>query len=232
MNTNKSSNVIQKNFRVSRFYSIFKCQTAVVLLILNFVFQVNGQVKVFSGGNTTVGTLSQIDTKFKLQVDGGNVSGYEPCGLYVKSLGHQADYSYAQVNDVNRANSKAFEVMLSGVSKYYIKGDGSTVYLSDSILKTDIQPLGNSLTRVLSFNTYTYKFKDELATSDRTRIGFLAQQLERVVPEIVSTDNQNLKGIDYVSIIPLLVKSIQELNQRIEVLEKQLQTCCPTNLKK
>ncbi|MBK9640100.1 MAG: hypothetical protein IPO72_02105 [Saprospiraceae bacterium] len=110
-------------------------------------------MKVFSGGNTTVGTLSQIDTKFKLQVDGGNVSGYEPCGLYVKSLGHQADYSYAQVNDVNRANSKAFEVMLSGVSKYYIKGDGSTVYYIDSILKTDIQPLVLLPTKGAFFNS-------------------------------------------------------------------------------
>lgn len=45
---------------------------------------------------------------------------------------------------------------------------------------------------------------------DRLRIGFLAQQVKQVLPEAVQTDKDGYWGIDYSTIIPLLVEALKE----------------------
>ena len=56
----------------------------------------------------------------------------------------------------------------------------------------------------------------------RKHIGFLAQELKEVIPELVYEDKKGSLSIDYISLIPVLVGTIQELNQNIQELSKRL----------
>jgi hypothetical protein len=183
------------------------------------------QIKIFPDGNTTVGTLTQFQSQTKLQILAG-AGPTDPIGLWINCLNHTNNYAYCQTNNVNKPLSKAFEVQLNGVTKYYIKGDGGTVFTSDSILKTNLNRISNSIEILSNLNGYTYQFKDELAVDHKIRSGLIAQEVERILPHLVDTDQNNIKGVNYVELIPYLLDAIKELNAKIEELEVKLDNCC------
>jgi hypothetical protein len=59
-----------------------------------------------------------------------------------------------------------------------------------------------------------YKF------DDKVHIGFKAQDIKNIYPELVSEDENGYLNVNYVEFVPLLIKSIQELQERIRVLEE------------
>lgn len=86
--------------------------------------------------------------------------------------------------------------------------------LSDSRLKENINSISNS-DLLYNLNPIDFNF----INSTKKSYGFLAQEVESVFPELVKTVGEDTKTLDYTSIIPLLVKEIQLLNQRITTLE-------------
>ena len=109
---------------------------------------------------------------------------------------------------------------------------------SDKRLKKDIKDLNYGLKSVLSLKPVSYKWK---SGKQDTKIGFLAQDVEQVIPEIVShieiskeeKKQYKLEGrkiqlddtyaLRYTELIPVLVKAIQEQQETITHLEKQIQ---------
>lgn len=97
-----------------------------------------------------------------------------------------------------------------------------TIYLvnapdvsSDSRDKTDIAPLDSGLNEIWLLNPVTFKRTGE----ERTHLGFLAQDVIEVLPEIVSGSEATRYGLSHEELIPVLVKAIQELTQRVIDLE-------------
>jgi hypothetical protein len=64
----------------------------------------------------------------------------------------------------------------------------------------------------------------EAQDAARTRIGFLAQDIQKVLPELVQTDDKGVMSIDYIGFIPLIVESIKEMQATIEEQRKQIET--------
>jgi hypothetical protein len=113
------------------------------------------------------------------------------------------------------------------------------VNYSDRNLKTDISEINSVETNFLKLKPVRYKMLprfegDEKADSiqnvraNEFHIGFVAQDLREVYPELVVEDESGMLGIKYIEIIPLLVKAYQEqqnqiseLKMKIEALEKQ-----------
>ena len=95
----------------------------------------------------------------------------------------------------------------------------STTYgtSSDYRLKENIQDMSNATSRVLSLNPINFKWKSSSITQD----GFLAHEVAEIVPEAVvgEKDGTEIQLIDQSKLIPILVKTIQELEARITVLE-------------
>lgn len=99
---------------------------------------------------------------------------------------------------------------------------------SDARLKTDIKPLeGSSLEKVKQLSAKTYLWKDDLmGKGEKREIGFLAQDVVKVVPEVVSkmTSDAETLGVAYTQLIPVLVEAVKELSAKVEALEAQLET--------
>ena len=99
---------------------------------------------------------------------------------------------------------------------YHVMGGLSP---SDSTLKTDIHPLENSLENVLMLQAYRYKWKD---TIDEQDIGIMAQELEKIYPEMVTIDTNGKKIVYYYKLIPVLIEAIKEHQILIEEQRREL----------
>lgn len=95
--------------------------------------------------------------------------------------------------------------------------------VSDARQKNNIQPLENQLGHILSLMPSRYEKID----SDKTRdneIGLIAQQVEEVIPEMVSTDQNGLKRIRYdITLQVRMIKAIQEQQMIIEKQQSEIQ---------
>lgn len=87
---------------------------------------------------------------------------------------------------------------------------------SDIRLKKNIKQLQSVIPLVLSLNPSSYQLR---AANDkgnkRSHFGLIAQELQEILPELVNEDDSGLLNINYIELIPLLIKSIQELYQLI-----------------
>jgi len=90
--------------------------------------------------------------------------------------------------------------------------------LSDYRLKENVQVIADATNKVLSLNPVNFQWKDSTVTQD----GFLAHEVAVVVPEAVvgEKDGVEMQSLDQSKLVPLLVKTIQELEARIRALEE------------
>jgi hypothetical protein len=91
---------------------------------------------------------------------------------------------------------------------------------SDRTLKTNIQPLSNTLGNVNKLRGVAYQWADQ-SKSQRRQIGVIAQEVEEVYPEFVHTDEQGLKSVNYSQMVAVLIESVKELNAEIKALKAE-----------
>ena len=98
---------------------------------------------------------------------------------------------------------------------------GDIVAYSDRRLKTNVQPIKNALDKTLSLQGITYNRTD--ADADKsTKIGFIAQDVLDVLPEVVTHDlNSDIYGVSYGNVTALLVEAIKELSAQNKKLEEK-----------
>lgn len=105
----------------------------------------------------------------------------------------------------------------SGSLKYWME-QKSDRRLKENITDTAVKALDKiNRLRMVAFDFIENKKHEE--------IGLIAQEAETIVPRIVSRDPENPDGylhIDYTALVPYLIKAIQELNQKIEKMEKTI----------
>lgn len=103
-----------------------------------------------------------------------------------------------------------------------VAGAGAYVNLSDARLKKDIVAIPYGLNAVLKLRPVGFDWRDQSQEWQRRhQIGLIAQEVEAVVPEAVSvgSDPEQLRSLAYGSLVPVLVKAIQELNERNAKIE-------------
>ena len=85
---------------------------------------------------------------------------------------------------------------------------------SDVRMKKDISDISNSLEKILEMRGVTYNWRqEEFPESDfenGLQYGLIAQELEKIVPELVETDSEGWKSIEYSHLVPLLIEAIKE----------------------
>ena len=85
----------------------------------------------------------------------------------------------------------------------------------------------NTLSNVMQMQGVTYdwkvkEFPDKHFTNDQ-QVGFIAQELEQVYPEIVFADNDGYKSVDYSKLTPVLVEAIKEQQKIIDSQKKEIE---------
>ena len=102
-------------------------------------------------------------------------------------------------------------------------GNNTTLYHSDIRWKTDIKPIKYGINELMKLNSISYFWKanayPEMGFDKGPQFGFIAQEFEKVIPELVRTDKDGYKSIDYVKLTPILVVAIQEQQKQIEELK-------------
>jgi hypothetical protein len=104
---------------------------------------------------------------------------------------------------------------------HYTSDGTLTKATSDIRLKENIEPLNNSLEKLLQLTGVTYNWIGQ----EGKRIGFIAQEVEKVIPELVFTNNNTedkIKGIHLDNITAVLVEAIKEQQKIIEELKTEI----------
>jgi hypothetical protein len=98
---------------------------------------------------------------------------------------------------------------------------------SDKRLKENIKPLDSALDKVLQINGVSFDWKELTEEEKKTihgneghDVGVIAQEVEKVLPEVVTTRDSGYKAVKYEKLVPLLIESIKELKKEIEELKK------------
>jgi trimeric autotransporter adhesin len=95
----------------------------------------------------------------------------------------------------------------------------SYLYTSDKRLKNNIQTFSGADLILSKLRGVSFDWKD----SGRSDIGFIAQEVESVLPDLVHTDSAGMKSVEYANIVPVLVEGYKYQKERADNLEKRLQ---------
>ena len=90
---------------------------------------------------------------------------------------------------------------------------------SDKRLKKNIKTIENALDKVIALRGVSFDWKEGSAKA----IGLIAQETEKVLPEIVSQDENGFLGIKYNNLIGVLVEAIKDQQEQINILKKQIE---------
>lgn len=124
------------------------------------------------------------------------------------------------------------EVDITG--KLFFEGDinitGEITGVSDARLKTSLAVINKPSELIGKLNPISYKFKTQenshLNLSEKLQYGLMAQELEHVLPSLVSefkhSDGETYKSINYQGLISILIAAIQEQQKEIDLLNKKI----------
>jgi hypothetical protein len=94
---------------------------------------------------------------------------------------------------------------------------------SDIRLKNELPDIVQGLEAVDKIRPIKYTLKDDEDENPKTHLGFSAQELLDIVPEVVNTDDEGYHSVSYQKLVPVLVKAIQELSSEVEELKSKLE---------
>ncbi len=117
-------------------------------------------------------------------------------------------------------SAQDFDIAFDGILKAYVEDvDGSYNIASDRRLKTDFKDMHPVLPRVMKLKPTKYRYKS--STSKHQTIGFIAQEVEPLFPELISQKDR-VKGLAITNMTVIAIKAIQEQQQIIEVLQSKI----------
>ena len=101
-----------------------------------------------------------------------------------------------------------------------VTGDITAFSTSDERLKSNITPILDSLDKVGEIQGYEYDWiESEHHTNTGHDIGVIAQEIEKIAPEAVTTRDNGYKAVKYEKLIPILIQAINELTDKVKKLE-------------
>jgi hypothetical protein len=86
---------------------------------------------------------------------------------------------------------------------------------SDARLKREVRTIEGALKTLAGIEGKTYRWKRNLGRDDRTQYGLIAQEVERVVPELVhAPDDDAIRSVNYQGLIPMLIEAVHQLEEQ------------------
>ena len=95
---------------------------------------------------------------------------------------------------------------------------GDITAFSDVRVKENIELIQSPIDKVKQINGYTYNRTD--IESDKRYAGVVAQEVEKVLPEVVSEDDDGMKSVAYGNMVGLLIEAIKDQQKQIDELKE------------
>ena len=97
---------------------------------------------------------------------------------------------------------------------------GDIILSSDARLKSNIVTLGPTLISLMQLDAKRYTMKAD--KEQKQKIGLLAQEVQKVFPELVSEDKNGMLAVNYQALVPVLINALKEQEGNYKELEKEL----------
>ena len=248
LNTTGAAVSLPSNYRVGTYnYVNESTSTALVAGTYNFMTN-NGTGQLFGNYNyvnnnssgTTYGiyadvnkAASQAGTLYGLNIVSDNDGTADSYLMYASSVGSTSGTEYGLFitgEDVNYFSNKVgmgtSSLVTIGTDRLYVNGTARSSawnLISDSRFKTNVKQLSGALNKLkmlkgVSYNWRVDEFKDR-GFNRETQIGFIAQEVEKVLPELVSTSTDGYKAMNYNGMTAVLVEGVNDQQKKIEELE-------------
>ena len=198
-------------------------------------FSCNGKetMRLSQGNNLLIGSTSDIGDKVQVTA----ALNQNPFDIYA----NYTTAGYSGMNWVNNTTTKAWAVEYNSQDEFYVYGNGQAYSygwntISDSTLKENVLEIPNALNKVLRLQGVTYNLKQTeladakgLSGSSSRKMGLIAQQVERVAPEAVTTNNDGIKTVAYGNMVGLLIEALKQEDAKVNMLQHRLDSCIVSN---
>ena len=126
-------------------------------------------------------------------------------------------------NAIAGQTAKLQSWQVNSVEKAYLDATGTfygldMISTSDARLKTDVETISGALDKVMGMRGVNFTRIGDT----RRRVGLIAQEVDVVLPEVVTADQDGMLAISYPSIVGLLVEAIKEQQQEIDAMKVAL----------
>jgi hypothetical protein len=156
----------------------------------------------------------------------GGSSGWEN-GMLGTGDSYAFAFSYGDIS-----TSSNHRMRLTSGGDLHVDGDvvAYSTTISDKRLKDNVKPLESSLDKVMNLKGVEYVWNNGIRKGQKD-IGFIAQEVEEVIPEIVRekqvifNEEEKYKTVDYEKITAVLVEAVKELTAKVERLENNKCNC-------
>ncbi len=193
------------------------------------------QLKVHTNGNVSISTIPNSAPTARLYISAGD----ERAITLVTD--HQNDWSQSISTTVNRIRTFSYVVRRRDHDRFLVSGDGEIIaksawFYSDSTLKQHVKSIENPLQNLMKVRGVSFQYKPEaecdsctvesdsaLASITRPQFGVLAQEIEKIFPELVSEAPDQLKVVAYHQMIPILIEAMKEQQAEIEKLKADVE---------
>ncbi|MBO6572875.1 MAG: tail fiber domain-containing protein [Balneola sp.] len=191
-------------------------------------------------GNDPSGESSQVtmfgDTSPNFQYGGQswenndlaflNIFGSTPSGdgwyltnaeIHVASDGTD-EWGVVSLKKTNIVGQTSQETILLDGGNGNINISGTLNQSSDERLKKDIRTLDNALDKTMEMRGVSYTWKTDVSNED-PQIGVIAQEVEKIYPEFVRTDENGMKSVNYAQMTAVLIEAVKALNLELQDLK-------------
>jgi hypothetical protein len=216
--------------------------------------QLFAQIKIVNGGNVfmgqpinpsnqvIIGSSSTLYQTGKLQV-----AGHINPALVINQWNGDIKWGWASISRADQRTTKHWIVDLLGKHNFFVTTEGDVfaknkfLKMSDSSFKFNVKAVSDPMQKIMQMRGVTYQvsphaYCEECVTDtldsaalQPVRYGFIAQEMENVIPEVVTTLPDNTKALEYTDLIPVLVEGIKYQAMQLQNLQDQINTCCSTS---
>ena len=147
---------------------------------------------------------------------GGAIMSFHRGGYYAINFGLDSD-NVIRMGGWSAATNR-FQMDMSG----NLTMAGNITAYSDIRLKENIKVIPDALSKVQQLRGVTFT-RNDTEDLEKLHTGVIAQEVEAVLPEAVSEDNDGIKNVAYGNMVGLLIESIKELKAEVDDLKTQLE---------
>lgn len=101
--------------------------------------------------------------------------------------------------------------------------NGNLIQTSDQRLKKNFSPIKNSLSGIYKLKGYQFNWVEEARSKD-LQTGLIAQEVQKIFPELVQTDEKGFLSVNYIGLLPHLIEAVKELRDENNSLKTKNQT--------